>query len=135
MTVAWGLRWEASNIQIPTTLTQPQLYTYIDVSIIQADFHNPYLNADITEDVYVVQPRGLEDPEHQHKVCKLNKALQGIPMNGKCWHDAISSSLTSRPGYQRSKLYSYMDTCSFQYVSMHIFTETQIHHLQKCTFL
>ncbi len=43
-------------------LNSTPLYTYIDVITMQTDFHNAYLNADITEDAYVVQPRGLEDP-------------------------------------------------------------------------
>ncbi len=75
----------------------------------QADFPNAYLNAEITEDVYVAQPKGMEDPMHRHKVCKLNKALYGMPMSGKCWHDALSSCITSQLGYHRSKI----DHCLF----------------------
>ncbi len=47
---------------------------YKGVSVMQADFPNAYLNATITEDVYVVQPRGLENPNLRQKVCRLNKA-------------------------------------------------------------
>ncbi len=63
---------------------------HLGVKVMQADFPNAYLNATIQDDVYVVQPRGLEDPNERHKVCKLNKALYGMAMSGKCWHDALS---------------------------------------------
>ncbi len=76
--------------------------------VMQADFPNAYLNADITEDVYVNQPRGLEDPVRRYRVCKLNKALYGMPMSGKCWNDALSSCLTSKLGYHRSKIDHYL---------------------------
>ncbi len=83
--------------------------THVGVKVMQADFPNAYLNANIQEDVYVVQPRGLEDTSARHKVCKLNKALYGMPMSGKCWYDALSSCITSQFGYHRSKI----DHCLF----------------------
>ncbi len=76
------------------------------VPVIQADFPNAYLNAKITEDTYVVQPGGLEDPNNVHKICKLNKALYGMPISGKCWHDALSSCvgiLTTQPSCEGSQ--------------------------------
>ncbi len=51
---------------------------YKGVIVMQAEFPNAYLNAQITEDVYFVQPRGLENSNLRQKVCKLNKALYGI---------------------------------------------------------
>ncbi len=82
---------------------------HIGVKVMQVVLPNAYPNADITNDVYVVQPRGLEDPEHRHKVCKLSKPLYGMKMSGRCSYNALSSCLTSQLGCQRSKI----DHCIF----------------------
>ncbi len=38
--------------------------------VLQADFPNAYLNAEIQEEVYVSQPRGLEAEDKQSYVCR-----------------------------------------------------------------
>ncbi len=61
--------------------------------VLQADFPNAYLNADMNEDVYVCQPYGIYNHADSQKVCLLRKALYGCPISGKKWHDAIASSI------------------------------------------
>ncbi len=61
--------------------------------VLQADFPNAYLNADMTENIYVCQPYGIHHSEDRHKVCLIKKALYGCPISGKRWHDAIASKI------------------------------------------
>ncbi|MCP3665672.1 MAG: hypothetical protein GY696_24775, partial [Gammaproteobacteria bacterium] len=76
--------------------------------VLQADFPNAYLNAAMTETVYVCQPYGIYNGAPGTKVCLLKKALYGCPVSGKKWHDEIASKIKTL-GYNRSVI----DHCLF----------------------
>ncbi len=76
--------------------------------VLQADFPNAYLNAELEDEVYVVQPKGLEKPERYDHVCRLKRALYGCPVSGKMWHKALENAIISL-GYARSPI----DHCLF----------------------
>ncbi len=76
--------------------------------ILQADFPNAYVNAEIKEDVYVHQPKGLEEKDSDNHVCKLKKALYGCPISGKRWNETLETAILSL-GYSQSKI----DHCFF----------------------
>lgn len=44
----------------------------------QIDVKNAFMNGDLSEEVYMVQPHGYEHPTQSTKVCKLQKALYGL---------------------------------------------------------
>ncbi len=71
--------------------------------VLQGDFPNAYINADIQDEVYVIQPKGLEDPNKPHHVCSLKEALYGCPVSGKRWNTKLSEVILSL-GYQRSAI-------------------------------
>jgi hypothetical protein len=50
------------------------------------DVATAFLNGQLQEDVYVVQPQGFEDPAHPHQVCKLDKALYRLRQSPRCWY-------------------------------------------------
>ncbi len=77
-------------------------------TILQADFPNAYLNADLKEQIYVVQPKGLEEPGREDYVCLLQKALYGTSISGKMWHETLKATVKGL-GYQQSKI----DHCLF----------------------
>ncbi len=64
-------------------------------AVMQADFPNAYVNADIEEDVYVCQPKGLEQRDKDGYVCKLKKALYGCPISGRRWNQTLTKALIS----------------------------------------
>ncbi len=76
--------------------------------VLQADFPNAYLNAEMKEEVYVCQPYGVYNGEAGKKVCLLKKALYGSPISGKRWHDEIAGKIKTL-GYRRSVI----DHCLF----------------------
>nr|GEW44388.1 hypothetical protein [Tanacetum cinerariifolium] len=50
---------------------------------VEADFNN--LETSITEEVYVCQPPGFEDPDHLDKFYKVAKALYGLHQAPRAW--------------------------------------------------
>ncbi len=76
--------------------------------VLQADFPNAYLNAEIGEDMYMRQTSGLEEKGKENWIYKLNKALYGSPVSGNRWHRALEEAIESL-GYSRSSI----DHCLF----------------------
>ncbi|KAK1429857.1 hypothetical protein QVD17_12132 [Tagetes erecta] len=52
--------------------------SFMKFKVYQMDVKGAFLYGAITDDVYVKQPPGFEDPEFPHHVYKLNKALYGL---------------------------------------------------------
>eukprot|EP01084_Bolivina_argentea_P010287 19151_1 len=76
--------------------------------VLQADFPNAYLNADIGENMYTRQASGLEHKGKEGWVYKLKKALYGSPVSGHRWHSTLQEAIETL-GYSRSTI----DHCLF----------------------
>jgi transposase InsO family protein len=57
------------------------------------DVATAFLNGQLQEDVYVVQPQGFVDPTRPHHVCKLDKALYGLRQSPRCWYLNIDTRI------------------------------------------
>ncbi|KAJ9542072.1 LOW QUALITY PROTEIN: hypothetical protein OSB04_028578 [Centaurea solstitialis] len=53
---------------------------------LQMDVKTAFLNGKLTEDVYMEQPEGFEDPENPNKVCKLLKSIYGLKQESRSWN-------------------------------------------------
>lgn len=65
------------------------------------DVKSAFLNGDLEEDVYVVQPPGFVDEEHPDKVLILQKTLYGLKQAPRAWNAKLDESLVSL-GFRRS---------------------------------
>ncbi|KAJ9544153.1 hypothetical protein OSB04_023860 [Centaurea solstitialis] len=59
---------------------------YFNYEIWQMDVKTAFLNGKLTEDVYMEQPEGFEDPKNPNKVCKLLKSISGLKQASRSWN-------------------------------------------------
>ena len=59
------------------------------------DVKNAFLHGEFQEEVYMDQPQGYEDLDHQNHVCKLEKALNGLNQAPQAWHEWIAQYLVT----------------------------------------
>ncbi|KAL3634075.1 hypothetical protein CASFOL_021129 [Castilleja foliolosa] len=90
-----------SPVVKPTTiriiLTLALSYSW---NIRQLDVTNAFLNGDLSEVIYMKQPKGFE--KDGNLVCKLNKALYGLKQASRAWYMKVKSTLSSL-GFKNSK--------------------------------
>ncbi|KAJ9545029.1 hypothetical protein OSB04_024736 [Centaurea solstitialis] len=59
---------------------------YFNYEIWQMDVKTAFLNGKLTEEVYMEQPEGFEDPKNPNKVCKLLKSIYGLKQASQSWN-------------------------------------------------
>ncbi|GJZ48672.1 retrovirus-related pol polyprotein from transposon TNT 1-94 [Tanacetum coccineum] len=70
--------------------------THKSFPIYHIDFKTAFLNGPLKEEVYVAQPDGFVDPDHQKKVYRLRNALYGLKQAPRAWYDELSNFLMSK---------------------------------------
>jgi hypothetical protein len=72
-----------------------------DFKLYQMDVKSAFLNEPISEEVYVEQPPGFEDPQFPNHVYKLHKALYGLKQAPRAWYECLEFLL--RKGFKIGK--------------------------------
>jgi hypothetical protein len=73
-----------------------------DFKLYQMDVKSAFLNGPISEEVYVEQPPGFEDPQFPNHVYKLHKTLYGLKQAPRAWHECLKKFLL-RKGFEIGK--------------------------------
>lgn len=71
-----------------------------DWQVHHLDVKTAFLNGEITQDVYVMQPEGFEKQGKENLVYKLVKALYGLRQAPRAWYTKLNQSLESL-GFKR----------------------------------
>jgi hypothetical protein len=50
------------------------------------DVKPAFLNGNLSEDVYMIQPEVFFDPANADKVCKLGKSIYGLKQTSRSWN-------------------------------------------------
>ena len=69
------------------------------------DIKTAFLNGDLHEEVYVLQPCGFVQKGQENKVCRLHKALYGLKQAPQAWYIKIHAYLITH-GFQNSPIES-----------------------------
>nr|GEV28081.1 hypothetical protein [Tanacetum cinerariifolium] len=64
-----------------------------NMTIYQMDVKTAFLNGELKEEVYVIQPKGFFDPDHPTHVYHLKKAVYGLKQALRAWYDTLSRFL------------------------------------------
>ena len=54
------------------------IVAYFDLKLYQMDVRTTFLNGDLSEDVYMIQPFGFEVARNENMVCKLRKSIYSL---------------------------------------------------------
>jgi len=68
--------------------------------IYQLDVKSAFLHGELSEDLFVEQPKGYEQKGNEHKVYKLHKALYGLKQAPRAWFSRIEAYF-SHEGFQK----------------------------------
>lgn len=83
-----------------------QLAAMYDLELVQLDVPSAFLNAPLTENIYMEIPEGFKQ---DGKIMKLNKALYGLKQGPRCWWLMISEFIVSTLKYKKC----ISDACFF----------------------
>ena len=59
---------------------------YFDYEIWQMDIKTDFLNGNLEENVYMIQPEGFVAPKDAGKVCKLKRSIYGLKQESRSWN-------------------------------------------------
>ncbi|CAN1753617.1 Retrovirus-related Pol polyprotein from transposon TNT 1-94 [Linum perenne] len=71
-----------------------------DWNLHQLDIKNAFLNGDLTEEVYMEIPAGVETKLGENKVCRLRKALYGLKQSPRAWFERFARAIKSYDYHQ-----------------------------------
>jgi hypothetical protein len=77
--------------------------THHNFKLHQMYFKSAFLNGPISEEVYVEQPPGFEDPQFPNHVYKLHKALYGLKQAPREWYECLKEFLLKK-GFEIGKV-------------------------------
>ena len=60
------------------------------------DVNSAFLNAILSEEVYVEQPKGFEDPKFPNYVYRLKNALYGLKQAPRVWYERLTTYLLEK---------------------------------------
>jgi histone deacetylase 1/2 len=80
-------------VKIATIRTVLALSVSRGWSLWQLDVKNMFLHGVLEEEVYMIKPRGFENPNAPSYICKLDKALYGLKQAPRAWYSRLSSKL------------------------------------------
>ncbi|KAI0510265.1 hypothetical protein KFK09_010866 [Dendrobium nobile] len=101
----YGIDYEETFSPVAKLPTIRILFTvalYHGWQVQQLDVEKAFLHGNLSETVYMSQPKGFEDSSHPTHVCRLHKAIYGLKQSPRQWYNTFTTHLISL-GFSHSK--------------------------------
>ena len=59
---------------------------HYDYEIWQMDVKNAFLNGNLEEEIYMMQPEGFIVKNQEHMICKLKRSIYGLMQASRSWN-------------------------------------------------
>ena len=69
--------------------------TYYDYEIWQMDVKTAFLNSNLEEEIYMLQPEGFIAKNQEHTVCKLKRSIYGLKQASRSWNIRFDQAIKS----------------------------------------
>uniref|UniRef100_A0A2N9FFA4 Reverse transcriptase Ty1/copia-type domain-containing protein n=1 Tax=Fagus sylvatica TaxID=28930 RepID=A0A2N9FFA4_FAGSY len=92
-------------------------------SLRQIDIQNAFLHGNLTEQVFMSQPPGYQNPNYPTHVCLLQKAIYGLKQAPRAWFSRLSSRLIAfgfHGSRSDSSLFIYTKASVIMYVLIYV---------------
>ena len=68
---------------------------HYDYEIWQMDVKTKFLNGNLEEEIYMMQPEGFIAKNQEHMVCKLNRSIYGLKQASRSWNIRFDEAIKS----------------------------------------
>jgi hypothetical protein len=99
------------------------IVAYFDYEIWQMDVKTTFLNGNIEEELYMVQPEGFVDPKDANKVCKLQRSIYGLKQASRSWNlcfDEVIKGFGFVQNTEESCIYKKMSGSSVSFLVLYV---------------
>ena len=69
--------------------------THYDYEIWQMDVKTAFLNGNLEEEIYMMQPEGFIAKSQEHMVCKLKRSIYGLKQASRSWNIKFDQAIKS----------------------------------------
>ena len=96
---------------------------YFDYEIWQMDVKTAFLNGNLDEDVYMIQPEGFVDPTNTGNICKLQKSIYGLKEASQSWNirfDEVVKGFDFRQNEEEACVYKKESGSSVTFLILYV---------------
>ena len=96
---------------------------YFDYEIWQMDVKTAFLNGNVEEELYMVQPEGFVDPKDASKVCKLQRSIYGLKQASRSWNlrfDEVIKGFGFVQNYEENCVYKKVSGSSVAFLVLYV---------------
>jgi hypothetical protein len=87
------------------------------------DVKTAFLNGNIDEELYMMQPEGFVDPKDADKVCKLQRSIYGLKQASRSWNlhfDQVIKSFGFVPNCYEACIYKKVSGSSVTFLVLYV---------------
>ena len=68
---------------------------HYDYEIWQMDVKTAFLNGNLEEEIYMMQPKGFKAKNQEHMICKLKRSIYGLKQASRSWNIRFDQAIKS----------------------------------------